>query len=235
MLSIAIYSNNETTTTDLKFLIQDFLIETKTMAKVSAFQKGEDVIEFPAKYDIYLIDMDTDEDSLSLGSQLMNIDDNGYFVLFSQEPANAYRATKIHAHYFLDKPFNKEEVFKVLTKIRKRVREDSIIIKTPLGERRVRVHNVNYINIVKRCLCYHLQDGTMFDGQTLRSSFEKAIGPLQEHESFVFVSPSLLINLSEIKIMDADHLIFENDDVLFFPKKAYDLIHDRWVNYAKIH
>lgn len=235
MLSIAIYSNSEIVITDLKFLIQDFLIDSKTMAKVSVFQTGEDIVAFPGTYDMYLIDMDTDENSLALGASLMAINDNGYFVLFSQETANAYRATKIHAHYFLDRPFEKEEVFKVLTKIRKRVKEDSIIIKTPLGERRVRVHNVNYINIVKRCLCYHLQDGTMFDGQTLRSSFEKAIDPLQNHESFVFVAPSLLINLGEIKIMDADHLVFENDDVLFFPKKSYDLIHERWVDYAKIH
>lgn len=235
MLSIAIYSNSEAVVADLKSLIQDFLINTKTMAKVSVFQTGEDIIDFPGKYDIYLIDMDTDEDSLALGAQLMTIDDNGYFVLFSQEEANAYRATKIHAHYFLDRPFHKEEVYKVLAKIRKRVKEESIIIKTPLGERRVRVHSVNYVNIVKRCLCYHLEDGTMFDGQTLRSSFEKAIDPLQHHEAFVFVAPSLLINLGEIKIMDNDHLTFENNDVLFFPKKAYKLIHDRWVNYAKLH
>ena len=68
MLSIAIYSNSETVITDLKSLIQDFLIDTKTMAKVSIFQKGEDVIDFPGKYDVYLIDMDTDENSLTLGA-----------------------------------------------------------------------------------------------------------------------------------------------------------------------
>ena len=26
------------------------------------------------------------------------------------------------------------------------------------------LNNLNCINIVKRCLCYHLADGTMFDG-----------------------------------------------------------------------
>ena len=59
---------------------------------------------------------------------------------------------------------------------------------------------LNYINIVKRCLSYHLKDGTMLDGQSLRVSFEKAIDPLQERPSFLFLAPSLLINLNEIKI-----------------------------------
>ena len=47
---------------------------------------------------------------------------------------------------------------------RREIKEDSIIIKIPSGERRVRINNLNYINIVRRCLCYHLKDGAMFDG-----------------------------------------------------------------------
>ena len=74
----------------------------------------------------------------------------------------------------------------------------------------------------------------MFDGQTLRSSFEKAIAPLDKHKSFIFLPPSLLINLGEIKIIHKDHLIFENDDTLFFPMKQYDTIRNAWVNYNRI-
>ena len=95
---------------------------------------------------------------------------------------------------------------------------------------------LNYVNIVKRCLCYHLADGTMFDGQVLRTAFEKAIDPLQYHKSgaFLFLAPSLLINVGEIKILNGDHIIFENDDVLYFPKKAYDKVREAWLNYSRI-
>ena len=74
----------------------------------------------------------------------------------------------------------------------------------------------------------------MFDGQTLRSSFEKAIYPLQENKSFLFIPPSLLINIGEIKILNSDNAVFENDDVVYFPKKSYDMIHDKWLNYNRI-
>ena len=152
----------------------------------------------------------------------------------SINPNVAYLATKARADYFITKPYDKDELVEILMEIRKEIKEDSIIIKIPSGDRRVRINNLNYINIVRRCLCYHLKDGTMFDGQTLRSSFEKAIDPLQNNKSFLFLAPSLLINLSEIKIINKDHIIFENDDILYFPMKQYDNLRNAWINYNKI-
>jgi hypothetical protein len=65
----------------------------------------------------------------------------------------------------------------------------------------------------------------------LRSSFEKAIYPLQHHKAFLFLPPSTLINIEEIKILNTDHIIFENDDVLYFPKKQYETIRKAWMEH----
>lgn len=74
----------------------------------------------------------------------------------------------------------------------------------------------------------------MFDGQTLRTSFEKAIDPLQKHKMFLFISPSLLINIGAIKIVNKDNIVFENDEVLFFPMKQYENVRNAWINYSRI-
>ena len=34
--------------------------------------------------------------------------------------------------------------------------------------------------------------------------------------------------------MNSDNLIFENDEVLYFPKKQYDTVRNAWVNYNNI-
>lgn len=204
------------------------------MAKISCFSNPEEIITIPNRYDVYFMDMDSETEITALGKQMKQIDDGGQFIYVSINPNNASIAAKARSDYFITKPFDKEDLTEILNEIKKEVKADSIIIKIPSGERRVRINNLNYINIVRRCLCYHLKDGAMFDGQTLRGSFEKAIDPLQKHKTFIFLAPSLLINLSEIKIVNKDHIIFENDDILYFPMKQYDNLRNAWVNYNKI-
>ena len=204
------------------------------MAKISFFSTPEEVMMIPNRYDVYFMDMDSTNDATVLGKNRRLIDEGSQFVYMSINPNVAHIAAKVRSDYFITKPFDKEEIAEILNEIKKEIKEDSIIIKIPSGERRVRINNLNYINIVRRCLCYHLKDGAMFDGQTLRSSFEKAIDPLNKHKSFIFLAPSLLINLGEIKIINKDNIVFENDDVLYFPMKQYDNLRNAWVNYNRI-
>ena len=74
----------------------------------------------------------------------------------------------------------------------------------------------------------------MLDGQSLRTSFKKAINPLQDNPNFLFLPPSLLINLNEIKIINNDNITFENDEVIYFPKKSHDFIYEKWKTYNRI-
>lgn len=235
MISIAIYSEQDQIM-EIKSIVQDFLIEAKMMAKISKFTGLYELVVSPPHYDVYIIDLDTEENGLEVGKKLMEINPDGHYVYISKDINNAYLATKIRANYFLKKPIDKEDFLHILKKIKHRIQDDTIIIKISTGERRVRINMLNYINIVKRCLCYHLSDGTVFDGQVLRTSFEKAISPLQFHKSgaFLFLAPSLLINVSEIKILNSDNIIFENDEVLYFPKKAYDTVREAWLKYNRI-
>ena len=38
---------------------------------------------------------------------------------------------------------------------------------------------------------------------------------------------------NKIKIVNKDNIVFENDDVLYFPKKQYQVVHDAWKNYNR--
>ena len=233
MIRIAICSDDEMQIARIKDNVQDYLIENHCLAKVSVFRSAETMINVIQMFDIYFITSDMPEVN---GAQIANIirnqgDEGGRMIFIGKVAEHALKAYQDNAFAFLLSPVDRESIFSVMDKCRKDLKESYLIIHTSIGERRVRCYNLNYVNIVKRCLCYHLKDGNLFDGQTLRGSFEKAIHPLDEHPMFVFVPPSLLINLAEIKIMDKDHLTFEDDSVLYFPKTSYEKIHDRWLTY----
>lgn len=204
------------------------------MAKVSIFNSPEDVSIISHRYDVYFLDMDSEKSAIDLGKKMREIDRGSEFVYMSANPNVAHIAAKARSNYFITKPFDKEDIDEILTEIKSKIRQDNIIIKIPSGDRRVKLNNLNYINIVRRCLCYHLKDGTMLDGQTLRTSFKKAIHPLEENKGFLFLPPSLLINLNEIKIINKDHIIFENDEIAYFPMRWHDTIRTKWIECNKI-
>lgn len=233
LLKIAICGHNPDRVVAMRDMIQDYLIEKHSLAKVALFNTSQAMIDVIQMFDIYFLDVDMPEIN---GIEIANIlreqgDEVGRIIFAGSAAEQALTAYNANAFAFLLKPVDKEQLFPILDKVRNDIKKNSVIITTPNGERRIHTDNLNYVNIVKRCLCYHLRDGSLFDGQTLRGSFEKAITPLNTHPEFVFLAPSLLINLTQIKILDKDCLIFDNDDVLYFPRKQYDYLRSRWLNY----
>ena len=235
MISIAIFSDIPEEVNELKSAIQDYVIEAKLMARIQVFNNAYKFITVPNSFDVYIMDMDSQDDVITLGKQMMGIDNNGHFIFIGTDKTKAHLVAKIKGDYFIDKPIDINELEEVLKEIKEKIQEDTLVIKIASGERRVKLNELNYINIVKRCLCYHLNDGTIFDGQTLRTSFEKAISPLQFHKSsaFLFLPPSLLINVGEIKILNGDNIVFENGEVLYYPKKSYDKVRKAWAGYNR--
>jgi DNA-binding LytR/AlgR family response regulator len=118
LLTIAIYSSDNNSISIIKSIIQDFLIENKLMGRVSYFQKEEDMILAPIKYDIYIIDMDNQENTISLGKMMMEKDVGTKLVYISENTNNAFPVFKLHADYFLEKPIEQNEFYSILTIIR---------------------------------------------------------------------------------------------------------------------
>ena len=213
--------------------LQDFLIETSTMAKTSCYKDAEELKTAAGSYDVYILDMDSTEDVIDLSEQISLIDRGSLFIFSSENRENIHKIAKRQLGYFLLKPVIKEDFIELLKKVKKNVKERCIIVPTSVGERRIHIANFNYLDIVKRCLCYHLADGNMFDGQTLRASFEKTIKPLDEHPALLFIAPSLLINLENIKELNKESVTFENDSILYISKKAYEIISIEWHKYNR--
>lgn len=228
MFSIAIYDKQEPNL--IKDLVQDYIVEHEIVIKISVFNSIEEILLAPASYDIYIMD----NSSLLMAKQIIDMDAGSRVLMIGDTVEEGYMASEIGIEYFLLRPIRKDMFFKILMKIKKQIKENSIVIKTSFGEKRVKLNNLNYIDIVKRCLCYHLKDGSILDGQTLRTSFEKAITPLDQHEALLFLPPSMLINLEQIDELHDDHVVFEDKSMCYFPKKARDIVKERWHRYLNI-
>lgn len=228
MLSIAVYSKSEETIKELNELIKTYYADNGIFGRYQIFSDMKDLLTAPNRFEIYVMDLeDNKEEALILGLEMKQKDAFGYFIYLDIKD-NFYDAILADADYFLTKPIWSASFFSLLNKIRKIIKADTIVISTPIGDRKIRTSNLNYIDIQSRCLCYHLNNGVLYDGKSLRGSFEKSITPLQEQPSLLFLPPSLLINIENVDVLNADHLYFENGDKLYFPKKHHDFIETRW-------
>jgi hypothetical protein len=134
--------------------------------------------------------------------------------------------------YLLLAPIEEESLLKVFENLKAKIRKKAIIVKLAHSEdQRIYIKDLNYINIISRNLRYHLANGKEYDSQTLRKSFVKEIEPLLTKPGLFLIQPSLLINLTNVETLWADHLRFENGDIIYFPKNAYDKIKEAWKNY----
>ena len=147
---------------------------------------------------------------------------NGYIgkIIFVSSQINYGVASyEVKAFNFVKKPANKEKIFSILHEVREEKRREYKYLDTPNGEVKIDLGKVLYADIQKRNLCCHLENEVL-NSKTLKTSFENYIGTLVYHPDFVFIPPSLIINLNQIKIMNKDNLTFKNGEVLYFPKKA---------------
>ena len=115
---------------------------------------------------------------------------------------------------------NNANIDKIVTKL--------IIISAKEGDRRVSLDYLNYIDIEQRSLCYHLKNEDVNARCILRTSFSKAIEHYLHNDNLIFLKPSLLINMDNIEYLNKDHIIFKNNDILYYPKKHYQEIYERW-------
>ena len=135
-------------------------------------------------------------------------------------------------HYLLLAPIEEESLNKVFRNLKEKIKKKAIIVKLAHSEdQRIYLKDLNYINITKRNLRYHLSSGKEYDSQTLRQSFSKEISPLLSKPELYFIQPSLLVNLTNIETLFSDHLQFENGDVVYYPKSAYEKLKEAWKNY----
>ena len=106
--------------------------------------------------------------------------------------------------------------------------KELVVISTSKGYKRVELKDLNFIDIEERSLFYHLNTEVIKARCILRTSFAKAVEQYLCNDNLFFLKPSLLINIDNIQFLNKDHIIFKNDEVLYFPKKYYIEIYNKW-------
>lgn len=230
MIKFTIYEKNIENVGDIRGYLRKFANINNMIIKESVYFKPEDMVQNEA--DVCLLDykayLDNEEELTNWRKE-----NHMKFIFVTSDIKDILEIMQAHPEqYLLLSPIEEESLLKVFNNLKMRIRQKAIIVKLAHSEdQRIYIKDLNYINITKRTLCYHLATGKEYESQTLRQSFVKEVEPLLSKPGLFLIQPSLLINLTNVETLFADHLVFENGDTLYFPKTAYDKIKEAWKNY----
>lgn len=225
MITIAICGKNpEFDKKRLQKIIEDLLGPNKNAYKIlifSSLSESEDIV--PSAFDIYIIDITTPYEKLVIDNS-----NKSYFIFVGNDLTNIFMNNEMANNYFITNPVDGNKIKEIIMHIRKKIQKSSVVVQTVKGITKLRIHEVNYIDIEDRSICYHLTNNTKEYSSTLTTSFKKAITPLDTHDLLLFLSPSLLMNITKIRTIGTNYIIFENGDKLYVSVTQRKIIQSHW-------
>lgn len=106
-----------------------------------------------------------------------------------------------------------------------------VTVKTRDGLQRLPARSIVYGELVGQRIQYHLADGSVIEGMSLRRSFRDAVAPLLEQECFVLCSASFFVNLFFVERIERDGARLAGGGMVPLTRPLRSQVTDRWLDY----
>ena len=208
-----------------------------TELTTAVFSSGAALLEHlrvKGAFDIYLLDVIMpDKNGIELGMNIREADGDGHIIYLTTSPDFALDSYRVKAADYLLKPLDKEQLFRSLdgavNNLEKK-RRTFAAIKTKEGLRRVPIRCIVYGELAGSRIQYHLSDGSVIEGMSLRGAFQEAVEPLLEHRGFVLCATSFFVNLAFVEMIDPSGLRLAGDKTLPISRPLRREVTRRWMD-----
>ena len=235
MVNIALCETSDGSIVRASRLIDEYIHFTRFQTKLTIFNSSESLLNQNEIFDVYILLIDPPIcDTIPAGIKIRQKAPKSFIIFVCETEQYAFQAYEAFPITYLIKPVEVKKIHKAFDMIKYYMCDTNVVVQTPDGHRRLKTKNINYVNIEGRCLSYHLDDDTKCKSCTIRGSFAESVHPLDTNDSFIFLEPSLLINLRNIKVLGKDNIVFESEEKMYFPKTKHDRIEAKWKEYLRV-
>lgn len=239
MVHIAICDDEQEQLTLMDALLREYHEKHPEVdLRMDTFTSGATLLEHlrsNGNFDIYLLDiLMPDENGIELGLKIRKTDQCGHIFYLTISPDYAIDSYLTKASQYMLKPVKKELLFRALDEaIQNWLREHQtfVTIKTRSGLQRLSIREVVYGELVGHCVQYHLADGAVLEGMSVRTSFREAVSGFLEHERFVLCATSFFVNLSFVDMIEAAGLNLVSGGSIPLSRPMRTEVTNRWLDY----
>lgn len=186
-------------------------------------------------FDLYLLDvLMPGENGIQVGAKLRELDRGGMIFYLTTSPDYAVDSYRVKASQYLLKPLERDALFAALDEAAEswtRQKQTFVTVKTRDGLQRLPARSIVYGELVGQRVQYHLADGSVIEGMSLRRSFRDAVAPLLEQECFVLCSASFFVNLFFVERIERDGARLAGGGMVPLTRPLRSQVTDRWLDY----
>ena len=240
MLNIAICDDNALHNELVNDLLNEYIQSRRTAVRSAVFLSGEALLEnvkANGGYDIYLLDMIMPEmNGMDTAAALRGMGDEGKVIFLTSTLDYALESYEVQAFYYLLKPVDTEKLFSVLDRAAAQLTHDeaaAFTLRTRDGEKRILLDHLMYVDVFNRCLQFHMDDGKVVEGMTMRVTFREAVSELLGDERFHLCGSRSVVNLSLVDTVGKEETIFRNGDSFFPARSSVADLLAAWQRYLK--
>lgn len=213
-MNIAIVEDDQVAKELLLHYFQQYETDFKVSFNITTFSDGIEIVDkYQSQFDVIYFDVEMPIMSgMAAAKKIRALDDSVSIVFITNYVKWAIEGYSVNASDFLLKPityFNlKEHLNKLLQKLAHQGRKH-IMLKTSAGIRKIDLAKIFYIESDGHYLNFHLQDEQI----TILDSLKNYDQKLKE-EDFYRCNNPFLVNLAQVKAVDQNTVILNNDSEL---------------------
>lgn len=238
MLRIAVCDDVPGDLENLVALVKRYLHgQPKLVGQIDPFSDGEALLAQVGqgeRFDIIILDiLMPGRDGIDIGHALRESGYSGIILYLTSSTDFAIDSYDVRAFHYLLKPITPEKFFAVLdaaADICTSRQNESILIQTANGPRRVLLDEILYIERSNRSMRY-ICDHERIQTRTLRGAFRDAVQELLADPRFVLCGASFLVNLSRIAGIDGQEVLLDTGSVVSMPRTAAPALKRQWGAY----
>lgn len=212
----------------IQSFLNDFASENNIEFNIYDFESGEDFLRdfSPGKYDAVFCDIYMNGMSGIDTAKQMRLYDKDCPVVFLTMSNNfASESYEVNAFGYIIKPVDKEQLFRLLSRITENVRSRSLYFNGTLRDKSslklsIPFDSIMYINIVNRKVYIHMPNETVAVTETISQCSEQ----LLKDSRFSNCCKGIIVNFQYVsKILNNDFIMNNNDTVPIRKRYSNDI------------
>ncbi|MDR2570557.1 MAG: LytTR family DNA-binding domain-containing protein [Oscillospiraceae bacterium] len=206
-MNFAVVEDNMSEADQLKTFIEKYCTRQHISCNVTVFLSEKEMCSAfkPGMFDIVFLDIylgQEKEQGISLGRELMSLDNNLNIVLCTASPDYAVAGFQINATHYILKPITEEDVSIALSRLSATMERDARIITVSVKRKKTDIYlkDIVYAEVIRNQTIIHTTDGEpLIINQTL-CSFEEELrnSDAGMNDCFIRCHKSFLVNMHHV-------------------------------------